>query len=991
MHNADAQLELSDYLKTNDINSKETFDNYINGIKDSTEYSESYKQVLIDVANKAFPQFSQQAKNAAETLDNFGNKSDISSITDMISSINKLSEGFEELDKIYADIKDKGSFDFKLLDDDNFKKNFSGLESYSDFIESVTSSPNDIKKCQSAFNALVTEWIDDTGVLDNLTEANGDLTVSMLEQMGVSNAQEIVHQKLKAAQLNAKIATEATTDEVLRQVGAWINDGEAIGYTKTALFDLISTERIFNNSNLNVAGKIAQLEQLAISFGITADAAGTAGLKMSMLNEIKIAKRDGASKEDIKKIEESYLNYARSQYQKTFEDRFGKLKTFNYSGSTKSNKTSSIKKQVAEIFDWIEVRMSRLKRNIKNLSDTVSNTFKSWSTRRKSLKKEISEISKALSAQKSASSKYLKKANSVDLSESYKKKVREGKIDIESIKDEKLKEKIKKYQEYYQAYLNSKDAEKELEKQLSEAYREQFDLIESEYEGKISLIESNITALENAISLAEAKGKQVGGSYYDDIIAAERERIAALGNEYQALQAQLDAMVASGQIVKYSEEWYAMQNEINQVKQSWDEANISLEQYLQNQREADWSIFDSNQEKIGDVASDNSFLLGLLEDEDMYDENGNITDFGNAANGLRLANMDLYTQQLENYTDELARLEEEYDDKSNTYYLERKRELIEAQQEAINAIKDERQALIDLAKEGYDALLDHMQKIIDKRKEAFNEIKDLRDYEKSIKEQTDEIDVIQKQLIAYQGDDSEESRSTIQKLQQSLKEAQDNLEETQYDKYIKDQEQMYDKLMEDTQNWVDELFENESALLQGIIDNATANSDRIISIVKQIAEQAGYTIQDEQSTELTDVLQREGYARGSKNIPYKQNNWIHAGELLYRTTDGGLLMPLNSGDKVFTSAMAENLWDMAQMNLHPVVPNYDVSPLVNKVIGSNTWSGDVVFNVEMYGVNDPQEFARQIKLVYSNNTGNVRNMIQTDVFSGDMLAHKKYL
>ena len=32
LHNADAQLELSDYLKTNDINSKETFDNYINGI-----------------------------------------------------------------------------------------------------------------------------------------------------------------------------------------------------------------------------------------------------------------------------------------------------------------------------------------------------------------------------------------------------------------------------------------------------------------------------------------------------------------------------------------------------------------------------------------------------------------------------------------------------------------------------------------------------------------------------------------------------------------------------------------------------------------------------------------------------------------------------------------------------------------------------------------------------------------------------------------------
>lgn len=241
---------------------------------------------------------------------------------------------------------------------------------------------------------------------------------------------------------------------------------------------------------------------------------------------------------------------------------------------------------------------------------------------------------------------------------------------------------------------------------------------------------------------------------------------------------------------------------------------------------------------------------------------------------------------------------------------------------------------------------------------------------------------------------------------------------------------MYDKLMEDTQNWVDELFENEATLLQGIIDNATANSDRIVSIVKQIATQAGYTISDDQTNslhgdyyvqetesgyttgnsnllkslglskmptgisgvlELVNALKKKGYASGSKSIPYDQNNWIHAGELLYRTSDGGLLMPLGSGDKVFTKEMSDNLWNMAQMNLQPVLPKYDFSSFANKGVGSNNWSGDVVFNVEMYGVNDPQEFAQQIKQVYSNNTGNVRNMIQTDMFSGDSLAHKKYL
>ena len=66
LHMADANSELAEYLKSNDINNQDAFDSYIEGIKNSTEYSDAYKQVLIDVANDAFPQFSNAAKDAGE-------------------------------------------------------------------------------------------------------------------------------------------------------------------------------------------------------------------------------------------------------------------------------------------------------------------------------------------------------------------------------------------------------------------------------------------------------------------------------------------------------------------------------------------------------------------------------------------------------------------------------------------------------------------------------------------------------------------------------------------------------------------------------------------------------------------------------------------------------------------------------------------------------------------------------------------------------------
>ena len=124
--------------------------------------------------------------------------------------------------------------------------------------------------------------------------------------------------------------------------------------------------------------------------------------------------------------------------------------------------------------------------------------------------------------------------------------------------------------------------------------------------------------------------------------------------------------------------------------------------------------------------------------------------------------------------------------------IERKQELIKAQQDAIANANNERDAIRSLIKDGYDAQLDALQKLIDKYKDSLQATKDLYDYEKNVKEQTDSLAALQKQRQALGGDNSEETQSKIQQLDQQIKDAKSDLENTEYQQYLSDQEQLLD-------------------------------------------------------------------------------------------------------------------------------------------------------------------------------------------------------
>ena len=224
----------------------------------------------------------------------------------------------------------------------------------------------------------------------------------------------------------------------------------------------------------------------------------------------------------------------------------------------------------------------------------------------------------------------------------------------------------------------------------------------------------------------------------------------------------------------------------------------------------------------------------------MYDDVSSITEYGEATMGLHAVNYNAYMNQVDDYRKEIAELDKEYaDDPLNQDYLDRRQELVDSMRDAASSAKDEKDAIKDMVSDGYDSLLEYMNKIIDKRKEMLQQAKDMYDYEKNIAQQTKEIASLEKQLSVYSGDDSEESRATIQKLKVSLEEARENLEETEYDKFISDQEKMFDKIVSETEEWIEERLEATDELLIDIIEATNNSADTIKTTLESIAKELG--------------------------------------------------------------------------------------------------------------------------------------------------------
>lgn len=511
--------------------------------------------------------------------------------------------------------------------------------------------------------------------------------------------------------------------------------------------------------------------------------------------------------------------------------------------------SDSAAEEYSEQIDWIEKAITRIEEGIQSLSTLASSTYAKFSDRNKNLILQMEQIRNEITLQQQAAQRYLAEAEAVGLTDDWKKKVQQGAVDIETITDETLKNLIDEYDNWYTKYRECTINLVSLSDDFSAAYKSAFDLITSEFDTVISQFEAKSSRLNEYISQMETQGYLVGEKYYEALIQNEQARISSLQEEASRLTESLNNAVANGNIKEGSETWAEMRDQINDVNQSILEAQGSVLEFNNSIRQLHWDIFDTIQDRISKIADESDFLIELMSNNDLFDDKGKMTDQGLATLGLRGANYNTYMEQANEYAAEMKKISAELaNDPNNKDLIERRYDLLDLQQESIQAAEDEKQAIKDLIKDGIEKELDALQTLIDKYEDALDAEKDAYSYSKNVKEQKETISSLQKQLLAYANDDSESGRLNRQQLSSQLKDAKESLEETQYDQYISDSKKMLSDLYDSYEETLNQRVADIDALITECIGTINDNRDSINQTLEKVSGDVGYTLSQEMQT-----------------------------------------------------------------------------------------------------------------------------------------------
>ena len=788
---------------------------------------QSYYESAIDCKN-TIQELNNKLLELYETLANMP-------IEKAEKSIDKLKSKYESLNNVSSAISLGGSTIVKLQDQinaDNPK-----LATAQKKVDKATTARNKTKKTRStASKTLKTAKTDVEKSGTALINANKKQTSSLAK-------------KLKTA---AKSSTDKATYNTISRA---IRDGKAIS-TKGLKGDALKYAKSYNASlkqGNTISSKVKAGKTVSTS-GMTSALKAKAKKYNTDAKEKNAAQKqyDAAKKADDAALKK--LNDAEESKNKVYS---GTTKEQQILATTKSNKSyvyqnMLLTQETRNLKKQNEQRQKALKEVNDNYTkakkdyDTANSSKKSTQNKLLSDKSVTSKLTKAqkaaLEAGKKVSTSGITDPKVLKKIEAYNKKVdtaadlsKKLKIQENALTDA-TKEAANAEAEYAQAVVEN--AQKKLEN-----IADYYDSFMSQWENRNSMIETYMDRMQT-------QGYNLSTKFYEAQIEQEQSIVDNLSEKYKAMKRNFEAAVQNGDITKGTQEYYEMKDSVDQVANSLAEAENKVFELQASIRDLKWEQFDQLQDSISRITSESDFLIDLMSHKDMFDDDGKMTEQGLATLGLHGVNYNTYMAQADKYKEEMLRISEELaKDPYNQKLIDRKNELVDAQQKSILSAENEKDAMKDLIKDGIENELDSLQDLIDKYLDAIQAQKDLYDYQKKIREKTEEIASLQKQLASLQGDNSEENKAKLQELKNSLKDAQEDLEDTQYEKFISDQKELLDNLKNEYEEILNKRLDNIDGLLSDMISEINSNASQISDTLRTEAASVGYDL----STEMQNV------------------------------------------------------------------------------------------------------------------------------------------
>lgn len=344
---------------------------------------------------------------------------------------------------------------------------------------------------------------------------------------------------------------------------------------------------------------------------------------------------------------------------------------------------------------------------------------------------------------------------------------------------------------------------------------------------RLEKLGAKLNDIYNRMDLLKAKGVTPGYQNYIDAYSVNRERMQELQKEikdlefeYKKLRTYDEDPDGSQRLAAY-QEWQSAVQEYNKLMaENMELARVTL-------RDSLLKPLQDEHDRLEHIANIFAGIADIIDDDMLFNQDGTVSKYGNMKTDLLAGQYQAARSEVQNYMDDIKVVNKLI---AAGYYSseEGSVRLNELQEKLIGAMKNQKSLASDLAetlKQANEQEIDQLGKIIDARKEALQAKKDYYDYDKNIRAQTKDIQVLQAQIAALEGLGDAESKAKRAKLQAQLTEAQQNLDDTVREHMFEISQDSLDKLQDTLQQSFEEEWDELSHDLDALIKYANNLAD----------------------------------------------------------------------------------------------------------------------------------------------------------------------
>lgn len=513
-----------------------------------------------------------------EVIQKINNLKDV----DEAQQLSSLKSGIKLIQDAFADKRDNSVAGADTLN--SMESEFGNLSSWKNYKRVLGSTTSDLDACRKAQNELASEYINSNNFLSKLVKGTGEVDektkqyyTSQLKELGIKNAKDVVDQQIvnrqkEIAQAKSQEIIDIKTSSIDLQnatqdeIQSLIDETEQLEGNTNALKlyllqkmmskdDAFDTEESVNNlinlanecnasetviNNLKNALKKLQDNgnvQLSIGLNYSVNPISGTSIENSLIGDnFPTLGETAINNINQDKIDKS-ANEAKSENEKRLRKQNKKLQTkINTllkdaaSSNSKSNGSGSSKSNTSKEFNWIDVLIKRTERKVQKSIDRITD-YASKKTKNNLFGKALKAYGKEEKTYANASDFYLKKFNKVKISKNakkdaeWKRKIKNGKLDIQTITNEKLADKISKAQDYYDNYLDYQDKQTGAKQNALALRKQKLDDDIAYIEAKSDRIQRLSDSVQNRIDNNDTLGLAISENSYKELIKYSKKQV----------------------------------------------------------------------------------------------------------------------------------------------------------------------------------------------------------------------------------------------------------------------------------------------------------------------------------------------------------------------------------------------------------------------------------------------------------------------------------